>query len=306
MLLREMQYLTLILIIVICALFYVRFEQPVMWNQGLAALKAPNDSTSGTNAAPDQAAAPDADASTNIPPAAPPAPAPSTPPEIISPNSTNYLNPDHVRPVMQPGEETNAPATNAPSTSAPATNSASTQPPTSIPSTITTISGQTYTECVLSRVTPDGISFTHSMGVAKVPFTDLDPALAAQFGYDPVAAKKYEEEEAQQASESDALRQASLAASLTNNPSGNIASVATSTPPAPKPSLSSDQRGAIQNQIAALQADINFMQSDQQKKLSANKTTVKADGRETSRGAYDDKIASEEAQVDQLQQQLQK
>jgi len=80
--------------------------------------------------------------------------------------------------------------------------------PTSIPATITTIYGKTYTGCALSRVTPDGISFIHSMGVAKIRFAELDPSLAATFGYDAAAAKKYELDQAAQQAQSDAARAA--------------------------------------------------------------------------------------------------
>jgi hypothetical protein len=64
-----------------------------------------------------------------------------------------------------------------------------TSSPVAFPSTITTISGTTYQECKFDKATPDGISFFHSTGVAHIPFTDLDPALAASFGYDQAGAQ---------------------------------------------------------------------------------------------------------------------
>jgi len=77
-----------------------------------------------------------------------------------------------------------------------------------IPTTITTLTGKTYTGCVLSSVTPDGISFTHSLGVAKVLFTDLDASFGATFGYNPDAAEKYEQQQALAEANSDANRTA--------------------------------------------------------------------------------------------------
>jgi len=83
------------------------------------------------------------------------------------------------------------------------TTPAVTYPP--IPDTITTLSGQTYSGCKLIHVYPDGISFEHSQGVAKVAFTDLDSSFAKTFNYDPVAGQKYEAAQAQQAAASDAM-----------------------------------------------------------------------------------------------------
>ena len=107
--------------------------------------------------------------------------------------------------------------------------------PTSIPSTITTIYGKTYTGCVLSKVTPDGISFTHSMGVAKVPYTDLDPTFASAFGYNPVTAKRYEADQEAQQEASDTARATyeaqsnttatALPAPVSNVPSSHVRTV---------------------------------------------------------------------------------
>jgi hypothetical protein len=131
-----MKYVAVLLVLLVGALAYVRFEQPTDWNNYLnsivTALKAPDGASSGSAAATNASTAAnasdaesDASSSTPVPAPAPSVPAPVTTDEIISPDSTNYINPDHVRPVQQPGEApapTNVPATNAPSTNAPATN----------------------------------------------------------------------------------------------------------------------------------------------------------------------------------------
>jgi hypothetical protein len=122
-----MKYFVLVLVILVCGLIYVREDQPALWNQELVALQVPDDSSS-TNGAPGAASAP-AEASTA---AAAPARTPSATPEIISPDSTHF-NPDHVKPVAQPGEETNAPATNAPDTNASSTNAPATNSPPTTP-----------------------------------------------------------------------------------------------------------------------------------------------------------------------------
>jgi hypothetical protein len=297
----RMKYVALFLVLIIAGLAYIRFEQPQMWNDYLSqideALKAP-EGPAGAGTASNQA---------------PPPPAPGPPTNVyISPDSTNYLNPDHIRPVQQPGENpaptnapaTNMPATNAPSTIAPSTNAVNGESPTTIPSTIVTISGKTYTDCVLSRATPDGISFMHSLGVAKVPFSDLDPALAAKFGYDPAAAQKYEQQEAVQEQASDAQRAAAESYSATNASESDAAAVAPAASAPPPSSLSPGQRQAIQQQIASLQSDIAFMQGEENKLLGPQKNILSTDYGQVSQGGYAGKIAAEQAQVAQLNQQL--
>ncbi len=119
--------------------------------------------------------------------------------------------------------------------------------PAAIPSTITTAYGKTYTGCVLSRVTPDGISFIHSMGVAKIRFADLDPSLATTFGYDAAAAKKYEQDQAAQQARSDAIQAATDARDK-----------AAAAEPAPEAVAAASPGNAAANQslIASLQSQI--------------------------------------------------
>jgi hypothetical protein len=127
---------------------------------------------------------------------------------------------------------------------------APTAAPASIPSTITTLYGKTYTGCVLSRVTPDGISFIHAMGVAKVRFAELDPRLAATFGYDAAAAKKYEQDQAAQQAQSDAARAAMEAR---DHAAANGTAPAAGNPVA---AVSPVNAAANQSLIASLQSQI--------------------------------------------------
>jgi hypothetical protein len=65
-----------------------------------------------------------------------------------------------------------------------------TAPPASQPNsnnlgTIVTLTGSTYQNCLLLKVEPDGITFNHSQGITKVPFSFLTPDLQKRFGFDP-------------------------------------------------------------------------------------------------------------------------
>ncbi len=57
--------------------------------------------------------------------------------------------------------------------------------------TITTLRGKTYRDCHIAQIHPDGISFTHREGAAKILFTDLPRATRDQYGYDPKKASAY-------------------------------------------------------------------------------------------------------------------
>lgn len=59
------------------------------------------------------------------------------------------------------------------------------------PLTITTRKGVTYENCRLLRVEPDGISYAHSRGIAKLFFSELPPEYATRYGYNPQAARDY-------------------------------------------------------------------------------------------------------------------
>ncbi len=64
--------------------------------------------------------------------------------------------------------------------------------------TITTLRGKTYRDCHIAQIHPDGISFTHREGAAKILFTDLPRATRDQYGYDPKKASAYSKKIAEQ------------------------------------------------------------------------------------------------------------
>lgn len=57
---------------------------------------------------------------------------------------------------------------------------------------IKTLSGKTYSHCQVVRNYPDGVTFRHSRGMAKVLFTDMTPEGRKHFGYDAAKAEAYE------------------------------------------------------------------------------------------------------------------
>jgi hypothetical protein len=59
---------------------------------------------------------------------------------------------------------------------------------------ITTLTGKTYRQCQIVRVHPDGVSFRHTDGAAKVLFTDLSKEWRARLGYDADKAAAYHQE----------------------------------------------------------------------------------------------------------------
>ena len=61
--------------------------------------------------------------------------------------------------------------------------------------TITTRVGKSFYECKIVRVHPDGVSFTHRDGAAKIAFKDLPESLRREFRYDPQKATAYQREQ---------------------------------------------------------------------------------------------------------------
>jgi hypothetical protein len=59
---------------------------------------------------------------------------------------------------------------------------------------ITTLTGKTYRQCQIVRVHPDGVSFRHANGAAKVLFTDLSKEWRTRLGYDADKAAAYQRE----------------------------------------------------------------------------------------------------------------
>lgn len=60
------------------------------------------------------------------------------------------------------------------------------------PTTIETAQGKVYQRCKILKHDPDGVSFTHSKGVAKVLFSDLSESMRNALGYDGTKADAYE------------------------------------------------------------------------------------------------------------------
>lgn len=56
---------------------------------------------------------------------------------------------------------------------------------------ITTNDGIIYRKCKVVRVEPDGITFSHSKGVAKIGFPELPEEYSEAYGYDPEEADEY-------------------------------------------------------------------------------------------------------------------
>jgi hypothetical protein len=68
--------------------------------------------------------------------------------------------------------------------------------PTNTVDEFTTLTGRTYRQCRISQVHPDGVSFFHSKGAAKVLFADLSDSWKKKLGYNPKLAEAYEKEAA--------------------------------------------------------------------------------------------------------------
>ncbi|MEN3944086.1 hypothetical protein WJU23_22480 [Prosthecobacter sp. SYSU 5D2] len=71
---------------------------------------------------------------------------------------------------------------------------------------ISTLTGKTYTQCKIVKVHPDGVSFTHANGAAKVLFTDLSQEWRNRLGYDPEEAASYQYEQELRRKELAAIR----------------------------------------------------------------------------------------------------
>ena len=76
------------------------------------------------------------------------------------------------------------------------------------PTTIETAHGKIYEQCKIIKRDPDGVSFTHSKGTAKVLYSDLSESMRNALGYDPVKADAYEKEHADARKEAEQARRA--------------------------------------------------------------------------------------------------
>jgi len=55
----------------------------------------------------------------------------------------------------------------------------------------TTLDGDSYTNCIVKRVEPDGIVVSDTDGVHKLKFKNLSPDTGKKYGYDPVKAVRF-------------------------------------------------------------------------------------------------------------------
>ena len=74
--------------------------------------------------------------------------------------------------------------------------------------TIETAQGRIYLQCKIMKRDPDGVSFTHSKGAAKVLFNDLAEPLRNALGYDAKKADAYDKERADARKEAEQARRA--------------------------------------------------------------------------------------------------
>lgn len=84
-------------------------------------------------------------------------------------------------------------ATLAPATGATNTSGAVIPPPDDR-ITFTTLTGVAYSNCVIRRVEPDGLSLMSRKGVHKVLFTEMPEEIRSKFSYDPQKASVYTQE----------------------------------------------------------------------------------------------------------------
>lgn len=65
------------------------------------------------------------------------------------------------------------------------------------PTTIETVQGKTYQRCKIIKRDPDGVSFAHSRGTAKVLYSDLSESMRNALGYDARKEEAYAREQAE-------------------------------------------------------------------------------------------------------------
>jgi hypothetical protein len=118
-----------------------------------------------------------------------------------------------------------------------------------------------YKNCKMLKVEADGITISHSLGVAKILFTDLPPDMRKTYGYDPEAAKKALADEAAKNAASDAAAEKLRLASVQAKTQAE----------SPKPAAPVSQ--AIQSQIASLQARITSLE-EEAASLDGNEKTI--------------------------------
>jgi hypothetical protein len=157
-----MKYAFLLVVLVICAVAYLYYEQPKIWNDCLAAMKAPEVVSP---------APPIATAATNAPP------------DATAPTNSEASTPP------------NAPNVDTPTGSIPNTNTGVTipkvfTPPEPIPAQANwtwTVQGKDYHNVVVTKVEADTVSIMYDGGMGRINTSDLTPDLQKMFNYDPQA-----------------------------------------------------------------------------------------------------------------------
>lgn len=76
---------------------------------------------------------------------------------------------------------------------------------------ITTLQGRTFRHCEIVRVHPDGVSFRHATGAARILFSDLSPEWRGRLGYDPEKAAAHRREQKELAEKREEARKARAA-----------------------------------------------------------------------------------------------
>lgn len=76
---------------------------------------------------------------------------------------------------------------------------------------ITTLQGRTFRQCEIVRVHPDGVSFRHATGAARVLYSDLSPEWRSRLGYDPEKAAAHRQEQKELAEKREEARRARAA-----------------------------------------------------------------------------------------------
>jgi hypothetical protein len=224
---------------------------------------------------------PDATADTANTPAGPPPPV--TAPEVISPTSTAFINPDHVRQVDQPTQ--------------PAAPFVPPNPLPAQPNWTWSVLGKDYHNVVVTQVEADYVQIVYDGGEGTINTSDLPPDLQKMFNYDPNRAKVAEEAETARLAALDqqhTLEVQQQAQAASPAPVSSVPSPQTSAPLSS--GVTPGQRASIQSQINDLQSDITMMQAD----LARHPE----DEWQRTHGAYPDKIAADQAQISQLQAEL--
>jgi hypothetical protein len=77
---------------------------------------------------------------------------------------------------------------------------------TSKPFDLTTMLGEKFKNCHITKVTPDGLTIVHDGGVARISFAILDDEWKQQFNYDPEKAREYAKEQDEKRAAAEASR----------------------------------------------------------------------------------------------------